>query len=248
MEIVTNDLILRSQFKDKYTAIQEIKKSIQILQILRKDTNFGSVFAERNIFRQWEIAPGYSFEQLFNESNELLSRDEKMLLKTILVNFNKIKSPETVFCFEEQESSQCAWAFLNSAMLLSIPVDEKWKSEKIEGILKGKARSEKVEISNLSVPEHIKIHEEQLQIRKYEFNDKHKINIGNISEMDLTDQEAQELLMKAIAADEDTYNHLIAKKNGKYYSFRRHHGNRYHGYRDNTMPEKLRRKVDKCFG
>ncbi len=106
MEIVTNDLILRSQFKDKYTAIQEIKKSIQILQILRKDTNFGGVFAERNIFRQWEIAPGYSFEQLFNESNELLSRDEKMLLKTILVNFNKIKSPETVFCFEEQESSQ----------------------------------------------------------------------------------------------------------------------------------------------
>lgn len=74
------------------------------------------------------------------------------------------------------------------------------------------------------------------------------INIGKISEMDLTDQEAQELLMKAIAADKDTYNHLIAKKNGKYYSFRRHHGNRYHGYWDNTMPEKLRKKVDKCFG
>ena len=43
MEIVTNDLILRSQFKDKYTAIQEIKKSIQILgAYLPKEIFFGS--------------------------------------------------------------------------------------------------------------------------------------------------------------------------------------------------------------
>lgn len=41
---------------------------------------------------------------------------------------------------------------------------------------------------------------------------------------------------------------LLDQTDGKYSLFRRHHGNRYHGYWDNTMPEKLRRKVDKCFG
>ena len=34
------------------------------------------------------------------------------------------------------------------------------------------------------------------------------------------------------------------KKNGRYYSFRCHYGNCYHGYWDNTMPEKNRRIAD----
>lgn len=227
MEIVTNDIVVQSQFQDKYTAIQEIKKSIKILQELRKNTNFEGLFAERNIFRQWELAPNYYFEQLFSENNELLSRDEKTLLKTMFVKYNRIKPEEAVFCFEERESTQCAWAFFHHAILFSVPVDEKWKSDKLEGFLKWEDENVNIEIGNLSVLEHIKIHEEQLQIRKYESNPKHKVNVGWGTEMDLTDQEAQELLMKAIPA-ERAYKHLIAKRDEKYYSFRRHHGNCYH--------------------
>lgn len=52
--------------------------------------------------------------------------------------------------------------------------------------------------------------------------------------------------MKAIPTDH-TYNHLIAEKGGRYYSFRRHHDNCYHGYWDNTMTEKYKMMVDKYF-
>lgn len=64
--------------------------------------------------------------------------------------------------------------------------------------------------------------------------------------MDLNDIEAQELLTIAVPVDE-SYRHLIAKKNGRYYSFRCHYGNCYHGYWDNTMSEKYRKIVDKHF-
>lgn len=60
------------------------------------------------------------------------------------------------------------------------------------------------------------------------------------------DSEAQELLLQAVSVD-NTYKHLIAKRNGKYYSFRRHHGNCYHGYWDDTMQEKYRKLADKSF-
>lgn len=81
---------------------------------------------------------------------------------------------------------------------------------------------------------------------KYEFNKKHAEKYGWGTVMDLTDSEAQELLLWAVSVD-NTYKHLIAKKNGKYYSFRRHHGNCYHGYWDNTMSEKYKKMVDKYF-
>ncbi|MCI9664182.1 MAG: hypothetical protein HFI46_09960 [Lachnospiraceae bacterium] len=246
MKIVTNDMMVQDQFRDKYIAIQEIRKSIRVLLELKKHADFEKLFAERNIFRQWELAPDYYFEQLFSEDNALLSRNEKTLIKSMFVNFNKIKIPEKLFRFGEKESAQCAWAYLNQSILFSVPVNEKWESAKLAGILKSGDERQNVEISNIAVMEHIKTHEEQLQIRRYEFNPKHKIDVGWGTEMDLTDQEAQELLMKAIPTDH-TYNRLIAEKGGRYYSFRRHHDNCYHGYWDNTMTEKYKMMVDKYF-
>lgn len=69
---------------------------------------------------------------------------------------------------------------------------------------------------------------------------------GKDISMDLTDSEAQELLLQAVSVD-NTYNHLIAKKRGKYYSFWRHHGNFYHGYWDDTMWENYRKMADKSI-
>lgn len=91
--------------------------------------------------------------------------------------------------------------------------------------------------------EHLEVHQKRLGIRKYEFNPKHKVNVGWGTEMDLNDAEAQELLLRALPVDEKE-SHLVAKKNGRYYSFRCHYGNCYHGYWDNTMPEKNRRIAD----
>ncbi len=96
----------------------------------------------------------------------------------MFVNFNKMKIPEKLFQFGEKESVQCAGAYLNQSILFSVPVNEKWESAKLAGILKSGDERQNVEISNIAVMEHIKTHEEQLQIRRYEFNPKHKIDVG----------------------------------------------------------------------
>lgn len=246
MDIVTNDMVIHNKFEDKETAIKQIRSSIQILMQLKKDGNFVRLSAARNIFQKMELAQGYYFEQLFYETNDVFDQKEKMILKTMLVNFNKIDLTEERFDFENIESLQCAWAALNDAFLFSIPTEKKWAADKLSGILRGKEEAKSVEIKNIALKSHIKTYEKQLGIRKYEFNPKHKINVGWGTEMDLDDQEAQELLMAAVPVDE-SYRHLVAKKNGRYYSFRCHYGNCYHGYWDNTMSEKNRNIVDRNF-
>lgn len=246
MEIVANDLVVQSRFQDIYSAVQEIKNSIEILKILKKSTNFQRLSSKKDVFKNWEIAPNYFIEQLFNDQSGLLNKDEKLFLITMLTNFRRIQYHEDVFQFNKLISSQCAWAYLNHAMLFSIPVDERWSTEKLVGVLKKGDKDIEVEISNIAYLEHVKIHEQQLQMWKYEFNKKHAEKYGWGTVMDLTDTDAQELLLKAVSLD-NTYKHLGAKKNGKYYSFRRHHENCYHGYWDDTMQEKCRIIVDKHF-
>lgn len=71
-------MVVRNQFQDKYTAVQEIKKCLDILKILKKNTNFQKLSSERRIFKNWEIAPNYFIEQLFNDQSGLLNKDEKL--------------------------------------------------------------------------------------------------------------------------------------------------------------------------
>lgn len=239
-------MVVQNQFQNKYIAVQEIKKCLDILKILKKNTNFQKLSSERHIFKNWEIAPNYFIEQLFNDQSGLLNKDEKLFMITMLTNFKKIQSQEDIFKIEESVSSQCAWAYLNHAILFSIPVVERWNTEKLVGVLKTRNKDTEVQINNIAALEHIKIHVQQLQMWKYEFNEKHAKKYGWGTEMDLTDSEAQELLLQAVSVD-NTYNHLIAKKRGKYYSFRRHHGNCYHGYWDDTMWENYRKMADKSI-
>lgn len=246
MEIIMNDMVVNSQFQDKYVAINGVKESIQVLLQLKKDTNFNRLSSEKNIYKGMKLAPNYYFEQLFSESNDLFSQKQKNVLKSLLVNFNKIELPEEKFEFENMESSQCARAFLNNAFLFSIPIDKKWEANVLSGKLRKKEKSKNVDINNIAKMCQIEIHKKQLGIRKYEFNPKHKINVGWGTEMDLDDKTAQELLMLAIPTDE-THRHLIAKRNGKYYSFRSHYENCYHGYWDNTMSERYRKILDEHF-
>lgn len=246
MEIVANDLVVWSQFRDRYSAVQEIKKCIEILKNLKKYTNFQKLSSEKGVFENWEIAPNYFMKQLFNDQSGLLNKNEKLFLITMFTNLNTLQLQEDVFRFEELTSSQCAWAYINHAMLFSIPVDERWSTEILAGVLKNGDKDLFVKISNIAAMEHIKLYERELQMWKYEFSDKHAKKYGWGTEMDLTDSEAQELLLRAVSVD-NTYKHLVANKNGKYYSFRRHDGNCYHGYWDDTMKENYRNIADKCF-
>ena len=47
LKIVTNDMMVQDQFRDKYIAIQEIRKSIRVLLELKKHADFEKLFAGR---------------------------------------------------------------------------------------------------------------------------------------------------------------------------------------------------------
>ena len=61
--------------------------------------------------------------------------------------------------------------------------------------------------------------------------------------MDLHDEEAQELLNKAIEIKERLY----AKKNGHYYAFQNERDIDYHGYRADDLGEDVKRQLDREF-
>ena len=136
MEIVANDLVVQSQFQDIYCAAQEMKKCIEILKNLQKNTNFKKLSSKRGVFKNWEIAPNHFIEQLFNDQSGLLNKEEKRLLISMFTNFIPIQTKEAVFQIDELQSAQCAWAYLNQAILFSVPTDERWNTESVAGVLK----------------------------------------------------------------------------------------------------------------
>lgn len=244
MEIVTNDMIPDGKFKNKYEAIKSIRECLKMLTEIRNKTSFVKLSASANVFRGMELAEGYYFEQLFNENIELLPQKDKALLRTLLVNFNMIKLPEGKFIYRGKESKNCVWVHMHQGLVFSIPIEPDMEEKFLSGkFVLADGKEKDVMVPNLSKIEHLEVHQKRLGIRKYEFNPKHKVNVGWGTEMDLNDAEAQELLLRALPVDEKE-SHLVAKKNGRYYSFRCHYGNCYHGYWDNTMPEKNRRIAD----
>ena len=61
--------------------------------------------------------------------------------------------------------------------------------------------------------------------------------------MDLYDEEAQELLNRAVKIK----GRLYAKKNGNYYAFQNERDIDYHGYRADDLGEDIKRQLDREF-
>lgn len=241
MLIVLNDIAFNLKYSDKYKAIKCMKQLIEVLVELRK-ADSGFKVCACNRLEEGELAEGYSISKLFSESEELFEKKYKSALRTFLLNPNIIDQGNGEIEYKGIFSKQCAYAYENEGVLLSISIEE-FENEDVECRYYIENGRKNVILNNLSHKNHIEIDRYILPIRKYEFNPKHKINGGWGSEMDLSDEEAQIVLNKAIKAKKDS-KHLIAKHNGNYYSFRQHLDICYHGYRDDSMPQNLKNKLD----
>ncbi|RKI89779.1 hypothetical protein D7V94_16475 [Parablautia intestinalis] len=242
MEIIFNDIATHYQFKDKYDAIEKMKIGIEALLYLRKrDASFKICSGEK--LTGLEIAPGYYFPQIFNESNHVLNPNYKTAIKIFFVNFNSINCEKEKFIFEGIESGQCGLAYKINGTVFSLETNDSFTKQKISGKYTPDGKKcETVEIDNISEKKHVDIHWIKLGTKIYEANPKHKANFGWGSPMDLNDNEAQYVLDRSvIAGDED--KHLIAMYQNIYYSFRCHWKNYYHGYQDNSMPENMKRRL-----
>lgn len=242
MEIIFNDIAIHYQFKDRYDAIEKIKIGIEALLYLRKqDASFKICSGEK--LTGLEIAPGYYFPQIFNESNQVLNLNYKTAIKTFFVNFNGITCAEDKFIFEGIESVQCGLACKKNGTVFSLGTNDSFIKEKISGKYTSDGKTCKtVEIDNISEKKHVDIHWSKLGTKIYEANPKHKANYGWGSPMDLNDKEAQYVLDRSVIAG-DEEKHLVAKYQNNYYSFRCHWKNYYHGYQDHSMPEDMKRRL-----
>lgn len=243
MLIVLNDIAFGFKFQNKYVAIEKVKELIELIINLRKFNPTFRISACQRLGNV-ELADGYFLSQLFSEPQEVFERKYQTALKTFFLNPNIIASGEGVIKYKEQESRQLAATYEATGFLLSLVSEEDFLKEVVECDYCGNHLDEwtQVEIKNISIEEHISIYRHMLPIRKYEFNPKHKVNGGWGSEMDLSDDEAQEALNNAVEANSDT-KHLIVKYKGNYYSFRSHIDIYYHGYKDETMPQNLKSKL-----
>lgn len=242
MEFLINDLSLQSKSKDTYEAITNMKLLINLLKSLKQKNLFNKLTSDTKICGL-ELAPHYYLEQLLNDTN--LSHDERLFLKTFVLNTNIIAIDSDVL-FEASFGSShiLGYSYIKKLFVVSLETLPEFKAPLINGIVKNKSDTLSVDLINFSNESHIKDHEGFLGIRIYENNPKHKVNYGWGSLMDLDDKTAQEVLNTAIAAPNNS-GHLINQYEGKYYSFRRHHNNCFHGYIDETIPQNYRTLLEK---
>lgn len=108
-----------------------------------------------------------------------------------------------------------------------------------------------IDLRNLSKEEHINYYRKELGIRRYIANDKkHKFDRDNPygkgkigSRMDLHDEDAQDLLNKAV----EIKGRLYAKRSGYYYAFQNEGDIDYHGYRVDDLGDDIKSQLDKEF-
>ena len=200
------------KFNNKREAITAVKELLEIIKYLRENHGLRFLCADRNVFSEVELCDQYWFTQLFSESEVVLSRDEKTALKTFLNRYRVIELPQDVFTesVTMRESGICAWAFCNQVSVISLPMSNHLKRERLTGIVSfiDKEDITSASIPNISSMHSIKNNGSYYGIRYYDPNPKHKVDKGWGSPMDLDQVTAQSVLNDAVALDPGN-KHLV---------------------------------------
>lgn len=244
MIAVINDISFQYQFATRELAIEYMHIFLGICKKIKKEevTNIDEI-KTGVIDTQREISPGFKLIQLLQNFQ---TREERTFLLGLLTNQGTYCSENGNVCMiAEKESSICAYAIDN--ILISLLSHTLFGLPVLRGIVAG----EEIDIRNLSKDEHINYYRKELGIRRYIANDKkHKFDRENPygkgkvgSRMDLRNEEAQELLNKAI----EIKGRLYAKKNGHYYAFQNGRDIDYHGYRADDLGDDIKYRLDREF-
>ncbi|MDC7289334.1 hypothetical protein NXH76_16155 [Blautia schinkii] len=244
MIAVINDISFQYPFTTKKLAIEYVHKFLDICKRIKKEemTNVHEI-KTGVIDTQKEISPGFKLIQLLQDFQ---TREERTFLLGLLTNQGTYHSEQGKPCkIGEKESSVCAYAIDN--ILISLLSNTLFEMPVVRGIVAGA----EISLRNLSKMEHINHYRKELGLRRYIANNaKHKFDRENPygkgrigSRMDLHDEEAQELLNKAV----EIKGRLYAKKNGYYYAFQNERDIDYHGYRIDDLGDDIKRQLVREF-
>lgn len=244
MMAVINDISFQYPFATKELAIEYMHKFLDICKRIKKEevTNVDEI-KTGVIDTQREIGPDFKLIQLIQNFQ---TREERTFLLGLLTNQGTYCPEEGKSCFiAGKESFVCAYAVDN--ILISLLSHTLFET----AVVKGTAAGEEIYIRNLSKEDHINYYRKELGLRRYVANDKkHKFDRNNPygkgkvgSRMDLREEEAQELLNKAI----EIKGRLYAKRNGYYYAFQNERDIDYHGYRADDLGDHIKIRLDRKF-
>ena len=244
MIAVINDVSFQYPFATKKLAIEYVHKFLDICQRIKREevTNVHEI-KTGVIDTQREISPDFKLIQLLQDFQ---TREERTFLLGLLTNQGTYCSEQENICqIAEKESLVCIYAIDN--ILISLLSNELFETPVVKAIVAG----EEISLRNLSKEEHINHYRKELGLRRYIANDKkHKFDRENFygkgkagSRMDLHDEEAQDLLNKAV----EIKGKLYAKKNGYYYAIQNERDIDYHGYRADDLGDDIKSQLDKEF-
>lgn len=172
-----------------------------------------------------------------------LEKDKRSLMLGIFANSGYPCDGESVIC-EGREMIMCLFSSMTSSAFLSIESASGFAKDKLEIIKDGLAYS----VRNISNEDHIYKYRDELGVRVYRANSgkhtnkKHEYGKGKVaSPMNLNDNEAQELLNKAITVGDRLY----ARKNGINYAFMYDGIDSYHGFEHYELGDNILKELDK---
>lgn len=244
MKVTVNDLAFEFPLYEKAQTMKAVKKFISVCRNL-ESVRCHNVerLAGTKINMEKELYPTGTLYQIVREIRD---KDDRTYLLGLLVNRESQGiSSEKTFVYKNLESSACAFA--KDDALVSMETDEDFKKTEIVGTIDGQT----IKIRNLSCEDHLHYYRDILGMRIYKANDeKHKKDRDNAygkgrigSPMDLSDEEAQELLNHSIWIKQRLY----ARKGKHNYAFQNEQDCIYHGYiaddlGDDILKELYKRK------
>lgn len=239
MEIVFNDISFLYKFRSVYALKDAVNTLVDIFVELDKNRKKYQIVFDKEL-SSIELMDGYYFPNLFWDKT--ICNDYKRMLLKVFSHIKRInvEEVEKVLLKDGEESSLIGYAFDNGFIVLSMVTNKELTCPFLFG--EKKITNEEVNVKNLGDKAHISIHSEFLKIRIYEMNPKHKIGHNWGSPMDLDDTVAQAVLDNAVPYKNDE-KCLVNHYNGKYYVFRRHINNCYHGYINDYLPENIKKKA-----
>lgn len=241
MDILVNDLPFNTQLDNIYEVQKAVRTFLGVAGMLidqrHPDFVYKSALFDELLANEYPISKFINDSRVDSNLRAILYRFLKVYVKQIVIEDDEIS-----VCFGTDKSDMLGYAYRKNEIVFSYLSEPCWNTDKLEVVVNG---SDKAIVKNISQIAHISKYCRELSIREYELNPKHKINYGWGSPFDLNETEAQQALNCAIECKDDRDSYLAVKYNGKYYCFRRHHANKYHGYRNDYLPEHIRRKIEK---
>ena len=241
--VAINDISFRHSFPNRALASDALHRLIEVYLEIKKPryTKVDLIYGE-TLDTQTELVAGLKLIQLLKGFE---TTDEKRLLLTILTRLRKPNYEGAAFCTLGQYSRVCASA--TDGVVISLNSRVEFSGLAISGTLDGQP----CVIRNIAEGAHIGQYDGLLGRRLYIRSPKHRLEEykrsgEDVSVMDLADEEAQALLDRAIAIGEGS-NRLYGKLDGLYYVFPITSGNTYHGFRHDSLPQHIQRKIDIAF-